>query len=227
MSGSVMIPDDRPALDIVDAAFMRRLASPAREDRREAAPLPPDPQPVAPAPRAADVVTAEPPGARNADGSVVDWMLRAVPEQWNVLAAAVERAADAGQRVIAVVGGSRGEGRTTIVEGLATTLTRRGRSVLHTAVAPAHDGAVRNPHDDGRIMLVDAGVWFPPGPIRHDRVARLAAGCDAAILVRRAAQSPSPARAAAIRRAGLVVLGEVETLVPAETLVPPLQDSTA
>ncbi|MFM7034214.1 MAG: hypothetical protein ACKOYJ_03330 [Planctomycetia bacterium] len=131
----------------------------------------------------------------------------------------MERAATVGCRVIAVAGGRRGEGRTTVVEGLVATLEARGWQVSCVTGTAGHLGTT--PPDGGdprQLVIVDGGVWFPPGPIRHERVEALSRGCDAVILVRQASMSPSPARAAAIEHAGLVLVGEVETMCPVETL---------
>ncbi|MFM7137904.1 MAG: hypothetical protein ACKO1M_12685, partial [Planctomycetota bacterium] len=68
---------------------------------------------------------------------------------------------------------------------------------------------------DKRIVLVDAGIWFPPGPIRRQRLLMASLGCDAAILTRRADREPAPAWAAALAAVGVTVLGEVITFATA------------
>jgi hypothetical protein len=65
--------------------------------------------------------------------------------------------------------------------------------------------------NDRRIVLIDAGVWFPPGPIRRQKLVQESVGCDAAILVRRADREPVAARATALAALGMSVLGEVVT----------------
>jgi hypothetical protein len=65
--------------------------------------------------------------------------------------------------------------------------------------------------DRADIVIVDAGNWFPPGPIRRHQVSRHAFGCDAVILVRRADFPPCVAHAESLAAIGLRVLGEVET----------------
>ncbi|NBX29831.1 hypothetical protein EBR04_05175 [bacterium] len=67
------------------------------------------------------------------------------------------------------------------------------------------------PAHDKRIVLVDAGIWFPAGPIRRQWLAACTLGCDAAILVRKADRKPAVARRAALEAFGVEVLGEVLT----------------
>jgi hypothetical protein len=67
--------------------------------------------------------------------------------------------------------------------------------------------------DAETIVVVDAGVWFPPGPIRIAPLSVVARYCDAAILVRRADEAPCPSRGAALARVGVECLGELETFV--------------
>lgn len=148
--------------------------------------------------------------------SLTDRLLIAGQEQWECLADEVEVARRDGHRVIAVVGCEPGEGRTTLVECLARSLRDRGRDVVVLATADdasTIDGARSDGgHDhDRRIVLVDAGVWFPPGPIRRQRLVQDSVGCDAAILVRRADRDPVAARATALAALGMSVLGEVVT----------------
>lgn len=228
-----------PSLDMVDAMFLRRLESvSSREDRRSSAETPTRP----PTPRSEEMATpdvqiptsgiptpelaavaASPsppvaPGKAPDSQPLVAWLLETAPEQWATLAATVERAVAEGHKVIAVAGGGRGEGRTTLVEALEATLTARGWHVVRIAgPLSAAGNTFGGPGNDREVVIVDAGVWFPPGPIRHDRLAAMTGGCDAVILVRRAAQAPSPARAAAIEQTGCRFLGEVETLVPMAT----------
>lgn len=160
------------------------------------APLLPDPEPVAPAP---------------VEESLVDRLLTAGHEEWECLADEVEVARRDGHRAIAVVGGEPGEGRSTLIECLAHTLRERGRDVR--VVASPDDSADRDGGQghDRRIVLVDAGVWFPPGPIRRQWLVQESVGCDAAILVRRADREPVAARATALAALGMAVLGEVVT----------------
>lgn len=207
-----------PPLDMLDAVFLRRLEpSPSGGVPRECA----EPTPITPEMPANDVAvvasvsTNAPSDDTAVDQPLVAWLLKKAPDQWAALAATVERAVTEGLRVIAVAGGARAEGRTTLVEGLAATLIARGWHVELVAGPLSEVGDERIGTDSGRaVVLVDAGVWFPPGPIRRDRIAAMSVGCDAVILVRRATQTPSPARAAAIEQTGCRLLGEVETFVP-------------
>ncbi len=155
------------------------------------------------------VVPAVPAG----DGSVVDRLLRAAWSEWNGLAAHVEAARLRGRRVCAVAGGEPREGRTTLVQCLAAVLRERGRDVTCatpqelTAAAASDSG---HSHDK-RIVLVDAGIWFPPGPIRRHWLARSVVGSEAAILVRRADRPSAAARHTVLESLGIEVLGEVLT----------------
>jgi Mrp family chromosome partitioning ATPase len=146
-------------------------------------------------------------------GSVVDRLLRAAWSEWNGLAAHVEAARLRGRRVCAVAGGEPREGRTTLVECLAAVLRERGRDVScatpqELAAAAASDSG--HSHDK-RIVLVDAGIWFPTGPIRRHWLARSVVGSEAAILVRRADRPSAAARHTVLESLGIEVLGEVLT----------------
>ncbi|MFM8414485.1 MAG: hypothetical protein ACKOCX_07145 [Planctomycetota bacterium] len=179
----------------------RALPAPARSDG--GTPTAPDAAPSTP------LVLADP--------GLVERLLAAGHDQWLALAAEVESARLAGHRVIAIAGGERGEGRTTLVACLARVLRDRGREVVvHASTAdlatcPADGGRLH----DKRIVLVDAGVWFPPGPIRRHRLLVASLGCDAAILVRRADRQPAPARETVLAAVGVTPLGEVLTFAPA------------
>jgi hypothetical protein len=103
---------------------------------------------------------------------------------------------------------------------LARVLRDRGRDVvaLGSMTALATDDG--SPADGGRshdkrIVLVDAGIWFPAGPIRRHRLLVASLGCDAAILVRRADRDPAPAQATALAAVGVTTLGEVVTFAAA------------
>jgi hypothetical protein len=159
-------------------------------------------------------------GFAGVDQPLVAWLLQQAPAQWAAVAERVEQAVAGGARVIAVAGGARGEGRTTLVTGLAATLQARGQRAIVVANPPVEAGETPlEQASDHPVVIVDAGIWFPPGPIRRDRLATLTAGCDAVILVRRAAQPPSPARAAAIGQTGCRLLGEVLTFEEARHAV--------
>jgi hypothetical protein len=148
----------------------------------------------------------------HAPGTLVDRLLRVVPQAWAHLAQRVEDAHRGGAEVIAITGARRGEGRSTLVECLARVLAAGGRRVeCHDRVPLELTPAGR---DGGSIVLVDAGVWFPGGPLRRAWLERQSLGCHAAILVRRADQPACEARGAALEAVGLKVLGEVLTMVP-------------
>jgi hypothetical protein len=225
------------SLDLLDAAFVRRLAdrdraaAVPRVERQRPAPRPPRAEsavvaapiepvfvnaPIEPvasaAPAEPAVVVAAP---RPVADPIVARLLALVPDQWDALARHCESARQRGRRVIAVAGGRAGEGRTTLVRCLAEILRARGRDVACAdaadlaAVAAGPDG--RGPTHDKRIVLVDAGVWFPPGPIRRSLLQVASLGCEAAILVRRAGASGGFSRQAALEALGIEVLGEVLT----------------
>lgn len=154
------------------------------------------------------------------DPALVARLLVAGGRQWSVLADEVEAARLAGHRAIGIAGGERSEGRTTLVACLARTLRDRSRDVVVLAGGMAATGSRGVPADGGRlhdkrIVLVDAGIWFPPGPIRRQRLLMASLGCDAAILTRRADREPAPAWAAALAAVGVTVLGEVITFATA------------
>jgi len=202
-------------LDMLDAAFV------ARWQTWTTVPPPPEPD----VPEVPDFVTrsasapapaqAEPPAAPAADErSIVERLLAAAPQEWAALAGHVERARNRGRRVIAVAGCERGEGRTTLLQCLATALRTRGRDVVcvepadMAAAADAPGGGVSH---DKRIVLVDAGIWFPPGPVRRQVLMVASQGCEAAILTRRADRPGIGSRAAVLASFGVEVLGEVVT----------------
>ena len=198
------------ALDAVDRAFVWR-ADRARRQPPES--MEPEALPVASwrtdSPRPDLVVEPD------AD-TLVDRLLRAVPQAWANLAERVEDAHRNGAEVIAVTGARRGEGRTTVVECLARTLVTRGRRVeCHSSVPLERSlSAVGLGDSSDSLVLIDAGVWFSGGPVRRAWLARQSIGCQAVILVRRADQPECAARGVALESVGLKVLGEVLTMVP-------------
>lgn len=183
-------------VDFIDRAFLHRLAVP-----------------VVPVVPMVPVVLP--------DESVVARLRADFPERWARLAERVEAAIEAGHRVIAVAGRARGDGCSTIVSGLADVLQARG---VRVTCLPADGAAAADLFaDDGcrQCALVDAGAWFPPGPVHRGRLARAAIGCHAALLVRRAERPPCSAHGHALAAIGLHVLGEVVTFAePSETEAP-------
>jgi len=183
-------------LDALDQAFVARWES----------------RPSLPCPPPAASTLAEPPAA----AELIPRLLAAAPEQWAALADEIEAARLTGRRVIAIAGGERGEGRSTLVECVGRVLRQRGREVeiRHGLATPPAANERPPAGHDRRIVLVDAGSWFPAGPIRRQRLVVATLGCDAAILVRRADRDPAPMRAAALAALGIDVLGEVVTFAP-------------
>jgi len=179
-------------LDLIDRAFLERWRTEPRprDDGRHDSPS---------APAATDPAATD----------LVDRLLAAAPGQWENLADHVEAARGRGRRTIAIAAAARGAGCSTVTEGLARTLRGRGRDVTVCGLAVAgHLAPTGAPHDD-RIILVDAGVWFPQGPIRRQRLACLSLGCDAVIVVRRADRAAAASWASAVSAIGVEPLGEV------------------
>jgi hypothetical protein len=148
--------------------------------------------------------------ATSPDG-LIDRLLASAAEEWHALAGEVEAARQRGRRVIAIVGSEPGEGRTTIVTGLVQTLRSRGRDAVSctpSGLGVEVDGATAPAHGK-KIVIVDAGIWCPPGPIRRQRLLMASLGCDAAILVRPAHRASANAWAVALKAVGVEPLGEV------------------
>jgi len=183
-------------IDLIDQAFLARFSVPAAP-RSAAAPPPPT-----------IAACGQPPVP---DDAVVSALLAECPEQWGRLAGHVEAAWSGGERVVAVAGRAHGDGVSTVVRGLVHVLRQRGGTVTCREPDAARGGVEIGAVDDGRLLLVDGGVWFPPGPVHRGRLARAAFGCHAALLVRRAGRSPCAAHAAALAALGIRVLGEVVT----------------
>lgn len=200
--------------DLIDQAFLERwqaTLTPAPRPSPAAPPAPVDRAPVeaASAPPAPVRIVAD--NLTTAGAGLVDTLLASAAGEWNSLAAEVEAARQRGRRVIAVVGSEPGEGRTTIVAGLVQSLASRGRDAVSCTPAglPATVDAAAGPAHGKRIVIVDAGIWFPPGPIRRQRLMLASLGCDAAILVRPAHRPEAAAWAVALAAIGVEPLGEV------------------
>lgn len=223
-------------LDAIDRAFIARwhdrvTAAPPAPGRDQPSPGWREPAAASEAgdrqPAAAEEDRAEHPATPLTAGAegLVERLLQAGRDQWLSLAAEVESARLAGHRVIAVAGGEQGEGRSTLVACLAHVLRDRGREVVvHASTADLTSGDA-GPADGGRlhdkrIILVDAGIWFPPGPIRRHRLLVASLGCDAAILVRRADRPSAPARETALAAVGVTPLGEVVTFASVADATP-------
>jgi hypothetical protein len=210
-------------LDLIDAAFMgrqRTVPAPAATPAPELPPTRAEPRASA-RPAAAPAVTRGwrpplPAGVAAAPRELVGRLLDEAAAEWDGLATHVEAARRRGRRVIAVAGSEAREGRSTLVACLTATLEARGGDVVcidsHDVAAAVAGG--HGPSHDRRIVLVDAGVWFPPGPIRRPWLIVASLGCEAAILVSRG-RGRSDARAAALEAIGIEVLGEVLTFAPA------------
>ena len=202
-------------LDALDRAFIdhwRSAAVPvvefAVQPVVEAMPAPAIPAPAMPAPA---MPAADP---QPAFGDFVDRLLDAALAEWSGLVDEIEAARARGRRSIAIAACERFVGCSTIVEGLVRLLRRRGRDACGCTAATIP--AVGATHDK-RIMLVDAGVWFPPGRIHRQRLLIATGGCDAAILIRRSGREPSTAWAVALEAIGVEPLGEVLSFVPQTT----------
>jgi hypothetical protein len=214
-------------LDVVDRSFLWHADQARRQPPRgpQAPSVAADgavretsrPQPAAAAqvPDSAAAVIASSLLTDDGMGSLVDRLLRVVPHAWAHLATRVEDAHREGAEVIAITGARRGEGRTTFVECLTQTLVARGRRVECHDRAPLE--LASRSGGGGSIVLVDAGIWFPAGPLRRAWLERQSLGCHAVILVRRADHPACEARAAALEAVGLKVLGEVLTMTQPAT----------
>lgn len=198
-------------IDAIDAAFTRRWRDqppPAAAAAVPATAAVPEAPPTAAAPARGHPFV---PAAAAAPWAVARLLAEATP-QWEAIADRVEAARQRGRRIIAVAGHAAAEGRTTIVTALARVLAARGRDAV--AVTPDELPHVGGSSHDRRIVLVDAGIWFPPGPIRRPRLLVMSHGCEAVILVRRADQAPMAAAATVLAGLGIEPLGEVLTFVP-------------
>jgi hypothetical protein len=183
------------AIDLIDRAFIRRLQG-------EAVDTPESP------PRGAVRAGGETTAARRESNDPTAVL---APDAWTPIADEVEAAAATGCRVIAVVAVRRGEGCSSVARGAVRALAARGHRAACVTRPPLQLASRDAEVDAADIVIVDAGVWFPPGPIRRRHLACQAFGCDAVILVRRADRPPCEPQAEALVAIGLRVLGEVET----------------
>ncbi|MBM4010061.1 MAG: hypothetical protein FJ286_01585 [Planctomycetes bacterium] len=186
-------------LDALDQAFIDRWSTMLAGTDPPPAPV----SEVPPPPPAPPVATS---AAEEEAADVVGRLLQAAWLDWCAVADEVEAARRRGRRVIAVVACERSAGCTTLVAGLERILTSRGRDV---AVTTSTADAAEGPTHGRTIVLVDAGVWFPPGRINRGRLLIATAGCDAAILVRREDRPAPAAWSPALEAIGVEPLGEV------------------
>ena len=158
---------------------------------------------------------------------VLAMLLTAVPEQWEMLVDRIVDARKKGCRIIAIAGHHAEEVRTTITRGLYSVLRSDGRQVRCLGSSQElwreliGDSGIRQLHQDRQgclesrgkedIILVDSGVWFPPGPFRKQDIASRVFGCDAVLLVRRADVTPCPSRQQFLSSLGVFPIGEVVT----------------
>jgi len=175
---------------------------------------------------AAETVTASSDSFTNTADPTLLQLLDRFPAQWTAVVTAVEEARRAGTRVIAVAGHQPGEGRTTLAQGLRLLLVERGWRVACFASASAWwqelVGEAASWQDRfsqaaavDDLVLVDAGIWFPPGPLRPQQLQLKMFGFDGALLVRRHSLPSNPARDAAIAKGGLRAIGEIVSFTPA------------
>ncbi|MFM7207708.1 MAG: hypothetical protein ACKO4T_13685 [Planctomycetaceae bacterium] len=142
-------------------------------------------------------------------------LLAAAPDEWAALADEVISARSRGRRTVAIVACEPGAGCTTLAAGLVRTLRGRGRHATSYATSCATaDAGSSGPTHDKAILVVDGGVWFPPGRINRQRLLIASAGCDAVILVVRSGHEPPPAWSTALEAIGVEPLGAVLSFVP-------------
>jgi len=178
-------------LDFLDAVFVDRWQASLRT----------------PIPAAPPVATIAAPAADDFVGR----LLAAARTEWEALADEVVAARGRGRRAVAIVACERAAGCSTLVAGLVRVLHERGRD----AIACASDAIpTTGATHDKRIVLVDAGVWFPPGRINRQRLMVASSGCDAAILVVRSGRRPPIAWSTCLEAIGVEPLGEVASFVP-------------
>jgi hypothetical protein len=188
-------------LDFLDAVFV---------DRWQASlgtPIPAAPAVAPVAPALAPVATIAAPAADDFVGR----LLAAARTEWDALADEVVAARGRGRRAVAIVACERAAGCSTLVAGLVRVLHARGRDAIACASDAIPTTAATH---DKRIVLVDAGVWFPPGRINRQRLLVVSSGCDAAILVVRSGRRPPMAWSTCLEAIGVEPLGEVASFVP-------------
>ena len=192
-------------LDLLDHAFIERWnAVLPSADADRPAPMSPS-TPTAASPPALERCTDP------AHDDLVNRLLQAAKPEWSSLADVIESARRRGRHAIAIAACERGAGCTTIVAALVRTLHGRGHEAVGCDSSGIH---ATGPTHGKRIMLVDAGVWFPPGRIHRQRLMVASAGCDAAILVRKGNREPPATWAVTLEALGVEPLGEVMSFAP-------------
>ncbi|MEX0669230.1 MAG: hypothetical protein WD060_02080 [Pirellulales bacterium] len=191
-------------LDLLDRAFIERwnTATPPADADRPSPVSQPMPAPVPPAVEGC---------TDSASGVIVHRLLQAARPEWSALADVIESARHRGRRVIAIAACEPGAGCSTIVAALLRTLHGRGHKASACDCSGIH--ATGSTHDR-RFVLVDAGVWFPPGRIHRQRLLIASSGCDAAILVCKGNRPPPATWAVTLEAIGVEPLGEVVSFAP-------------
>jgi hypothetical protein len=205
--------------DLLDTAFLQRAASPAVPATGVALPAAPATPAgvVAEANRSDSVVVAD---------GVLARLLDSCPDQWWALADRLAAAWQSGSRSIAVAGHAPREGRSTLIHGLELILPVLGcpvRSYESSAewwqelVGDAERWQWHREQADRQheLVLVDAGIWFPPGRLRLHPLRLASFGFDAVIVARRQETAPCPASMKALAEIGVSLLGEVVSFAPA------------
>lgn len=161
--------------------------------------------------------------APDEDSGLVGRLLEVARADLCAVADEIEAARRRGRRVIAITACERGAGCSTLVAGLLRVLTSRGIDARSgNGDGPPHDG----PTHDRRILLVDAGVWFPPGRIQRRRLLLASVGCDAAILVRREDRPAPSGWSVALEAIGVEPLGEVVSFAAPSPAAAPVPGGT-
>ena len=166
------------------------------------------------------------PVALSAADALLARLLEDHPEQWWTVADRVCAAREAGHRVIAIAGHQSGEGRTTLMRGVAVMLEHLDWQVKMVESATAWwreligDAATwqwrqQVIEGDRDVVLVDAGIWFPPGPLRIHQLRNATFGFDAVLMVRHHETPPCPASEQALAATGVELIGEVVSFAPA------------
>ena len=194
-------------LDFLDAAFVSRWQT----SLAPAIGVPPAIPSVVPPASMATTSSGTAPDAASVPDVFVGRLVAAARTEWEGLADEAIAARGRGRRTIAIVACERAAGCSTLAAGLARVLRDRGRDAVECqAVAIPSTGVAH----DKRIVIVDGGVWFPPGRINRQRLLVASSGCDAAILVVRSGHRPPACWSTCLEAIGVEPLGEVVSFVP-------------